>query len=256
MPDPVDPPKDQDKKPDAPPAPPTPPSDVKPPPTPPEITKIAEELGMARKENETLKEYQNRVNPVIETIWSDPELFKQVEEKHKKRLSGDTKPSDTPPPDTKPPTDTDVDTRNAVIRDIVDTFSDKYGITKLESKEKGEMNTKVGTMLKDLLDPKGNKRDLSAVMEDVSLTKLPFYLEQAYYLANKDSMMAAAKEQGKKELQDASLGIIGSFSSTSIEPDTVVLSAKEKQIAENMGVSQEKYLARKKEILKRNNELV
>ena len=224
-------------------------------PAPQDATKIAEELGMAKKENETLREYQERVNPVIETIWSDPELFKQVEEKHKNRLN----PQKETPKEIlkeKVVNSTDTDTRNAVIRDIVDTFSDKYGITKLDSANKAEMNTKVGTMLKDLLDPKGNKKDLSQVMEDVSLTKLPFYLEQSYYLANKDSMLSSAKEQGRKEVQDASLGVIASFSSSSIEPDSMMLSAKEKLIAENMGISSDKYLARKKEIAKRNNELI
>ena len=220
-----------------------------------DVRKMAEELGGMRKENESLKEYQERVNPVIETIWSDPELLKQVEDRHKKRLNPDAKPADAAPVDKKTPP-ADVDTRNAVIRDIVDTFSEKYGITKLESKEKGEMNTRIGTMLKDLLDPKGNKRDLTQVMEDVSLTKLPFYLEQSYYLANKESLLNSAKEQGKKEVTDAGLGVVGSFSSTSIEPDTVTLSSKEKQIADNMGVTHEKYLERKKEIMKRNNELV
>lgn len=222
-----------------------------------DVRKMAEELGGIRKENESLKDYQERVNPIIETIWSDHELLKQVEDRHKKRLSpGDKKPADEDAPDKKTQLPADTDTRNAVIRNIVDTFSEKYGITKLDVKEKGEMNTKIGTMLKDLLDPKGNKRDLTAVMEDVSLTKLPFYLEQSYYLANKESLLASAKEQGRKEVQDAGLGVVGSFSATSIEPDTVTLSAKEKQIADNMGVSHEKYLDRKKEIMKRNNELV
>lgn len=255
MPEPTDPPKDPEKKPDKAPEP-APSPEKKDAVSAEDVRKMAEELGGMRKENESLKDYQERVNPVIETIWSDPELLKQVEERHKKRLNPDAKPADAAPADKKTPAPADTDTRNAVIRDIVDTFSEKYGITKLESKEKGEMNTKIGTMLKDLLDPKGNKRDLTAVMEDVSLTKLPFYLEQAYYLANKESLLASAKEQGKREVTDAGLGVVGSFSSTSIEPDTVTLSAKEKQIADNMGVTHEKYLERKKEILKRNNELV
>lgn len=245
----------------------TPPDDKKV--TPPQsdqasMTKMAEELGMVRKENETLKEYQTRVNPVIETIWSDPELLKRVDQVHKKRLGikvdDDKKPDDQASPDGEPkipakPTSTDVDTRNAMIRTIVDGFSDKFGITKLEAEAKKEMNLKVGTMLQELLDPKGNK-NLQQIMEDVSLTKLPSYLEHAYYLANKDTVVKEAKEQGKKEAQDQSRGIIGSFSSTSIETDSMTLTPQERKSADSIGVSHEKYLARKKEIAKRNNKLI
>lgn len=225
-------------------------------PSGPDVTKMAEDLGMVRKENETLKDYQARVNPVIETIWSDPELLKQVESRHKKRLGIVDAEETSKDLQKQTPSATDVDTRNAVIKRTVDDFSDKYGISKMESKEKQDMNTRVGTMLKDLLDPRGNKRDLAEVMQDVSLTKLPFYLEQAYFLANKDNIVAAAKEQAKKEIQDASLGVMGSFSSTSIEPDSMTLSAREKDIADNMGVTHEQYLKNKKEIAKRNNNLV
>ena len=218
--------------------------------------KMAQELGMAKKENETLKDYQERVNPVIETIWSDPDLLKQVEDRHKKRLNPTKEVVKDTPEDKSTSSPVDIDTRNAVIRDIVDKFSDRYGITKLDTEKKAEMNTKVGTMLKDMLDPNGNKKDLADVMKDVSLTKLPSFLDHAYFLSNKESMLSDAKEQGKRELQDASLGVVGSFSSTSIEPDSMTLSPREKQIAENMGIPPDKYLARKKEIAKRNNELV
>lgn len=220
--------------------------------TQPEITKMAEELGMVRKENETLKEYQERVNPIIDTIWSDPELFKQLDIAYKKRLGIEIKPNID---DEKVVSTSDLDTRDAVISDIVNKFYEKHGINELEEKEKGDINVKVGSLLKDFLDPNNNKKDLATAMKDASLKRLPEFLDRAYFLATKDEMLKNAELKGKKEIEDQSRGIIGGFSSSLIESNNITLSPKEREIADKMGISHEKFLARKKEISKRDNQL-
>ena len=228
---------------------------------------LSKKLGSLETENTTLKSYQEKVDPVLQTIWADPELYKKVEAAYKKRLSGtaaeegeedkeEEGEEDKDKKKDKQPvrSATDSDTRNAMIKKIVDDFSTKMKIDTLAAEDKKSMNVKVGAMLQEMLDPKGNKT-LAQIMEDVPLTKLPQFLEHAYFLVNKDKVISDAKEAAKQETLTGSTGVIGGFSATSVEPDTMSLTPKEKAAAANIGVSEDKYLARKKEIAKRNNQL-
>ena len=223
-----------------------------------DMTELAKKVGSYETENKTLKEYQQQVDPVLQTIWNDPQLKKQVELAHRKRLEGTVEVEEDKGKVTKEngqqPNAAVTDTKNAMIRQIVDNFSVKHGIDKLEGDTKKDMNTKVGAMLQELLDPMGNK-NLAEIMQTVSLTKLPEYLDHAYYLANKETIVKAAKEEGKKEAVAVEQGIVGSFAATSIETENITLSEKERKTAKGLGISEEKYLARKKEIAKRGNDL-
>lgn len=233
---------------------------------PDDAAALNKRLGELEKENQSLKEYQAKVDPVMQTIFGDQELYKKVEETHTKRLNpdkgkkDDKDKKDDPPTDGKDKKDTepskgDSDSRTFLVKGIVEKFNTKYKIDKLTADERKDLNVKIGTMLQDMLDPKGNKT-LAQILEDVPLTKLPGYLDHAYFMINKDKLFADAKEQGKSEALSGELGITGGFSSSDITPDSVTLSAKEKKIAENLGISEDRYLARKKEILKRDGKLV
>lgn len=216
---------------------------------------LAEKVGKLEAENAALKSYQEKVDPVIQTIWSDQELFNKTTETHNKRLgitptNDKDKPKDDKIAVTPQPSATEIDNRNAHIKNIVDKFSTDHGITKLEADKQKEINTKVSVELQEMLDPMGNKT-LNQIMETVSVTKLPAYLEKAYFLATRTEQIEAAKKEGANQ----NAGIIGSIPSSSIEESSIALSAKEKDIAAKQGVSEEKYLENKKAILERNGEL-
>lgn len=253
---------DEPNTPPANPAPTNPPADPTPasggaPASPPasDAVALAKELGEAKAKLERLEKYQSEVDPVLQTIWADEEALKVVTDKHNKRLgvtpTDPTTPDPTKPP---PPSPVEVENRNAHIKSIVDKFSTDKGIDKLDPEAKKEINIKVGAMLQDMLDPKGNK-NLQQIMEDVSLTKLPQFLENAYYLATKDSTVAEAIERGKREALGQSVGVMGSIPSSAPNTSEVVLTPTEKETAAKMGIPEDRYLARKKEIASQEGQL-
>lgn len=227
-------------------APVTPPT----PPTPPANGTVdPAEFEKYKKDAEEYAEYKKKVNPVLETLWSDPELLKKATEIHNKRLGIAT---ETPPgenPTTTPSTETD--TRNAMVNQISDKFEAKRGIDKLPDDKKKEVRGLLGNMIKEMVDPKGNKT-ITQVFEEISLTKLDWYFERAFDLINRDEDIKAAIERGRSEILDgnqAAVGVMSSAPSSSIPIDSVTLTPAEKTAASRMGVSEEDYLKNKKAII-------
>ena len=103
---------------------------------------------------------------------------------------------------------------------------------------------KVSSELAEMLDP-GGKKTIAQVISETSLSRLPKMLENAYFLAHKDSLV----DKGKIDPDYASIGSIATSSSGKSDPINS-LTDRERQIAEKLGVKPEKYLERKKEINK------
>lgn len=240
---------------------PTPPATPTPP-TPPEKSgsdadpvKMAQELGELRKVKQDYEDYRKTVDPVIETIYSDTELLKSTQTSHRKRLGvkDDTPPAPDPNNPPKPPVDSD--TRNATMNIIQGDFEKTRGIDKLDAKAKGEVRGQVGAIIKDMLDPNGNK-SIAQVFEEVSLSKLPWYLDRAYDLLTRDKDIAAAKEQGKNEVldqYDGDRGTIGSVEGGSVPIEQMTLSPKEREVAKKMGIAEDVYLKNKKALAQINS---
>lgn len=236
--------------PQTPPAEGTPPAGGTPPANDPvELAKRVGELEAIKKEYE---DYRGKADPVLETLWSDGELLKQATRAHKKRLGQPLDDADKPPagdggqPPTPPPGNSDE--RLSQINMISGSFEQKAGIDKLPPDKQAEFRGKVGSMLKEMLDPKGNKT-IPQVFEEVSLVKLPWYLDQAWKLVNRDNDLSASREAGKTEVRsqyEDQTGMIGSMAAGSIPIDQITLSPAEKKAAGNMGVSEEDYLKYKK----------
>lgn len=226
---------------------PTPAPVAQTPPTPPAppADNSAAEYERVKREYE---EYRAKVDPVLETIWSDTELLDKTQAIHNKRL-GIATPDPTPAPGTPAPVDSD--TRSAMVNTIHNDFEKELGIDKMTPEKQQEVRGMVGTMVKEMLDPRNNKT-ISQVYEEVSLTKLPWYLRRAFDLVNKSSEIEQAKEAGRNEVlaqYSGEQGMIGSISGGSVPIDQVTLTQKEKEIALKQGVSEENYLKQKKEIL-------
>ena len=222
-------------------------------PTPLDNTKMAEELGQLKKENEILKAYKAEMDPVLATLYSDEELLKQATAAHNKRL-GVTPPDNPPPASTVDPKlqNQVSDLRNSDITQKVNSFYQRHGIDKMEDGEdKKTLNTNVGRILMDMLDPMGNKKDLKEVLEDVPLNKLDKFLEDAYFLATKEDQIKKAKEEGINEASNQNRGIIGSMPSQSANPDEINLTTAEKKVAAAAGWDEKKYLEMKKYIAAR-----
>lgn len=221
----------------------------------PDPIALAKRVGELEAENTSLKEYKQKADPVLETLYSDNELLAKATESHNRRLGIATpaKKDSDKGKDEEPSSSSsgDEDTRLAMINRTQVEFEQKVGIDKLPEDKKQQVRGMIGSMLKEMLDPKGNKT-IPQVFKEVSLVKFPWYLEKAYYLINRDNDLQAASEKGKNEVlaqYEGDRGVMGSMPSGSVAVDTVTLSPEEKKTAAKMGVSEDKYLENKKQIL-------
>lgn len=221
---------------------------------------LAKRVGELEVQNKELNEYKQKADPVLETLYSDSGLLQSAIKIHNKRMGITT---NEPPADPNAPADPnnpnpapvapsyDPDNRAATINLTMDKFESEVGISKLDPEKKQEIRGQIGNMLKEMLDPKGNK-NINQVLDEVSLTKLPWYLKQSFTLISRDADVASAIERGKVEAkgeQDAGTGSIGSLASGDLPIDQIGLTGKEKEVAAKMGVSEEDYLKNKKEIV-------
>ena len=229
-----------------------PPSQTPPPANQPQTDPIelAKKLGEAEAKLEILQNYQNQVDPILVTLHSDSELTQKVLDVHNKRLGITPSPTSTDggvPPIPPPPSSTELDNRNAHIANIVKDFYTETGIDKMDEEAKKTINGVIMNQLRDILDPMGNKTD-AQIFQDVSLTKLPKFLKDAHFLATKDDQIKAAEERGRQNLAQEQVGVLGSFSSSSIEPQSITLTTKEREIIAKAGWDEAKYLENKKKL--------
>ena len=122
--------------------------------------KMAEELGRLRKIEEDYKKYVSDVDPVIQTLYSDQELFQKVGDIHRKRLGiSPSDPEDKPDdkPNTAPQSQESKDTRNYLVSQVVKDFYARNGLDKLDAEKKGELDQKISMVLKETLNPTGGK---------------------------------------------------------------------------------------------------
>ena len=116
----------------------------------------------------------------------------------------------------------------------------------MPSAEKQEVLKKITIEFADLFDPTG-KKTISQIVAERPLTSLRRDLEKSWKLANvgqSESMQGALVQEQNNQ------AAIGGLSGQTIKEDQIKLSPAEEQMAKNLEISPEKYLARKKQILK------
>ena len=197
----------------------------------------------AAKARETLQE-------LTELIYADPERIKAVEDWYAKKTgksadqqsNGKVTPSDgsSPSSQTSPMVE---DTRRALQDQIFDEFYGKHGIDKLPSKEKQEALQKISSEFADLFDPTG-KMSISQIVANRPLASLRRDLDKAFRLSG-----IGESSQGDNAQSMNDQAAIGSLAGKTIREDPNKLTQAEEQMAKNLGISSEKYLERKKQIV-------
>ena len=198
----------------------------------------------AAKARETLQE-------LTELIYADPERIKAVEAWYAKKTGqsagqqqdGKNSSSDgsSPSSQTSPQVE---DTRRALQDQIFDEFYAKRGIDKLPSKEKQEALQKISSEFADLFDPTG-KMSISQIVSQRPLASLRRDLDKAYRLSGVGESLQSDNAQVENDQ-----AAIGSLAGKTIRESEMKLTAQEEQMAKNLGISPEKYLARKIQIAK------
>jgi len=193
--------------------------------------KIGEQSGEVREARETVARWQ----PIIDTIWENPEIFQSLETALQKKSN----PSDNTPKETPVQATPDQsETRTATEGLIISKFEDRYGIDKMPDSERVELKQKIGQEIFDLT---------GQTISQLPLSKLETVLEKAFILANKDKIREAGKLEGIAESQGNYAGMIGAIPSSSGQTESITLSQKEREVAQKLGISAEKYLERKKQ---------
>jgi len=258
MPEPIVPNSDPITPPATPPSatpPATPPSDLKP-------EELNQKIGELSSKVKDYDDYKKRVEPILNAIYSDPEAYEKVNKSYQKLMGvkvedDDDKPEDKnkPPKVDNPAVKIESDNRNALISQAVKSWESTNGIDKLTVEDKSTLNNKVLTELKSMLDPMNTGKSGADLLAGVSVANVPGILEKAYYLATRTERESKIAEEALKKVQNEELGLIGSIPGGSITESDVKLTEKERGIARKQGISEEKYLANKKEIMKRKGSI-
>src|SRR3990172_3648297 len=109
---------------------------------------LQKKLGEQATEVGELRSFRDQMDPVLQAVWADPELYQRLDDKIKKQRG--------------------------------------FGA------QKREMHVKIGNALADLADP-GGRMTYADIVNTISLQKLPRYLENAYFIANKEALIETAK---------------------------------------------------------------
>lgn len=209
------------------------------------LTEQGSELGEARKQLLSARDYQMYTAPVVKLLEDDEGVRKTVFEK-----LGAVEPT-TPQASVDTPdaiaqvARTEARRESAEVRlfqekGVYADFEAKYGIDKLSDSDRKEARAKVGAYLGKWA-PRGVK--------NIPLHLLGGYLEDAYLLANKDVIKEQGKAEGRVQQRAAEAGAIGSIpSGEASAPKKTELTPAQKAIAKKAKISEEDYAAQLNEI--------
>lgn len=185
-------------------------------------------LGEQSKEIEEGRQFAQVMNPILEEIKNDPEIFDKLETKLKEK----GKPAKKEDKKESPLSD---ETRSATSEIILNRFESKYGIDKLSDEDRRKMRADIGNTILDLT---------GLTLQQVDLRRLNSVLENAYVLANKDKLIERAKAEAlsqKENLDGASISTITSSQGKSEK----TLNSEEATVASKLGLTRDQYLAGK-----------
>ncbi len=178
------------------------------------ISEQGEALANARR-------LEEQVTPVLEAIWSDPELLKQL----KTRLDGKNPPEETSSKGSNPPASqslADEQARSILRLQAIEKFETSRGIDKLDSETAKEIKGKLGAKL----------AQWGMSIDKVPIEALPSVLDDAF-------IALSGKDEGIKKLV-SNVGIrssgAGEFPSTSSVgggEEEIVLTPEQRKVAEH-----------------------
>lgn len=223
---------------------------------------LEKKLGEQSTTVEEAKKIKDQTDTMLRAIWSDPDTYRKVETAIKRYTTGELAPDTAP--DAKPnkgdeeAKGTEVspdikDLKTAEENRVLGEFYTKFGYNRLSETDKKAAYSKLFVTLAEILDP-GGKRPVREIINSLPLSKLPRFLENAHFLANKDQVVENARRSALLDQRSNDSATIGSFAASSGQSvPGVRLSNREREIASKMGVSEEAYAKRKGEIEKEVN---
>lgn len=208
------------------------------------------------------KKLKEQTEVLLSAVWSDPDLYRQVENGIRKYMNGGKLP-EVPrgdKPDEKGDEGADktevdptvMDLKTSEENRVLNDFFSKYGYKNLDEKSRKDAYARLTMAIAEMVDPGGNK-PIAQILKEIPTSRLSRYLENAHFLANKDQLLDNAKKSALLDQRSNDSATIGSFATSSAQPTQgVELTARERQIAQKMGISEEQYAKRKAQISSEN----
>lgn len=190
------------------------------------------QLGKVSGEVGELRKFREQMNPVLEVITEDKDVYDKIDTTLKKK-AGVVVPEVTPDPTVEKIDET----RSVVEGQIINQFADKNRLNGLDEDTRKKVFTGVGQELVRMYDPSG-KLTTKEVLSKINLSTLPDALENALILV-----------QHKAGIKIDPAAEIGSIPSGSVSTRVDKLTADEARVAKKMGLSEEEYLANKKALI-------
>lgn len=196
---------------------------------------LESKLGQQSEEVRQSREFATVVQPLLDEIRSDPELFKQLDEKLRQ------KSQPTTPTSQALPTSDQGEMRNVALDLILARFEEKHSIDRMSPEERKTMRQSIGDTVFDLT---------GQPLNSVDLRRLSSVLDNAYILANKDKLIERSKLEALAQARDVEGAAFSSMPSSQGKSEET-LTSEEATVAEKMGLTREQYLEGKKGLAKK-----
>lgn len=199
---------------------------------------LEEKFGKSSEEVRQTREFAEVINPLLEEIRADPEIFAKLDERLRKRGQPNN-PSTADAKGNEKATGQD-EMRVATSDLLLARFEEKYGINKLPPEERKVLRQRIGDAIYE---------NTGQSLDRIDLRRLGTVLENAYVLANKDELIEKSKLEALASAQGAQEASIPGLPSSPGKSEET-LTPEEGKTADRLGLTREQYLEGKKGLAK------
>lgn len=193
---------------------------------------LEKKLGEISEEVRQSREFATIVQPILDEVRNDPEIFDKLDKKLREKNNPDNKNKDE-----KDEKKTDTKEANTEVRDkmsdlIVARFEERHNFSELSKEDQTKLRNEIG---REILEMTGKR------LADIDLRNQEALLEKAYKLINTNEKSNTSNETDDNNND----GAISSIKSSGLKGEKT-LSSEEATIASGLGLTREQYLAGKK----------
>lgn len=202
---------------------------------------LEKKLGEQSKEVGEVRKLKQDMDIVLEVLYKNPHLYKQVEKEIIEMSGGKVDKKTEGDGEDKKSDDSVAELRKSEQNRVISEFETQFKIKDLSKEKRSELNAQIARELVELRDPEG-KKTVKQVLDEIPVSQLGKYLEKSFWLARKSLLTDESSKVTEEDLSS-----IGSLSASTSKSDSKYgLTESELKTAEKLGVDPEKYAKQKK----------
>jgi hypothetical protein len=190
---------------------------------------LEKKFGETSEEIKKSREFAQIVQPLLDEIRADPEIFDKLD----KKLRDKNDPKNKDNKDDKKDTKANEEARETMSNLIVTRFEESHKFSEMTKDEQADLRKKIGTEIMELTGLK---------LEQIDLRRQEQILEKAYKLVTNENKSSSSTDSNDDAPFD---GAIGSLNSSQGKGQKT-LSSEEAKVAEKLGLTREQYIAGRK----------